>query len=199
MPILRPTRPFALSFARRAKKNHRGTYTISLPLPPDSPNSLRSPQREMHLPPEPFRTMLNKLYGFADLLRHHARKHEMTEDHALGRRGEDIAQRFLQRAGIAIVDRNYRMASGGGEVDLIGWEADTLVFVEVKSRKTEEHGAPDRAIGSQKQLSLIRAAREYARHAEVPWPKVRFDVVNVVFSTPPAVNHFRDVFGSKRS
>jgi putative endonuclease len=140
---------------------------------------------------------MKSLFQLADLLRHHGRKRHMTEDHALGRRGEDIAQRFLQRAGIVIVDRNYRMASGGGEVDLIGWEADTLVFVEVKSRKTDEYGAPDRAIGEQKQLSLARAAREYARHAEVPWQKVRFDVVNVVFATPPAVTHFRDVFGRR--
>lgn len=137
--------------------------------------------------------MIAKLYEFADLLRHHGRKRHMTDDHALGRRGEDLAQRFLQRAGIVIVDRNYRMASGGGEVDLIGWEADTLVFVEVKSRTTGEYGAPDRAIGLQKQSSLLRAAREYARHAEVPWERVRFDVVNVVFSTPLAVTHFRDV------
>jgi putative endonuclease len=113
----------------------------------------------------------------------------------LGRRGEDIAHRFLRRAGLVIVERNYRMASGAGEVDLVGWEADTLVFVEVKSRQTDEYGAPDRAIGPHKQSSLIRAAREYARHAEVPWENVRFDVVNVVFSAPPVVTHFRDVFG----
>ena len=137
--------------------------------------------------------MLTKLYGLADLLRDHARRRHLTEEHALGRRGEDIAHRFLQRAGIVIVDRNYRMSSGGGEVDLVGWEADTLVFVEVKSRQTDEFGAPDRAIGPQKQNSLIRAAREYSRHAEVRWEKLRFDIVNVVFSTPPAVTHFRDV------
>lgn len=136
---------------------------------------------------------MKNLFEFADLLRHHARRRHMTEDHALGRRGEDIAQRFLQRAGIVIVDRNYRMASGAGEVDLVGWEGDRLVFVEVKSRKTDEYGAPDRAIGPNKQASLIRAAREYARHAEVPWEQVRFDVVNVVFRTPPEVMHFRDV------
>ena len=137
--------------------------------------------------------MLAKLYSFADLLRDHARRHHLTAEHALGRRGEDIAQRFLQRAGIVIVDRNYRMASGAGEVDLVGWERDRLVFVEVKSRKTEDFGAPDRAIGAQKQSSMIRAAREYARHAGVALEKVRFDVVNVVFSTPPEVVHLRDV------
>jgi len=140
--------------------------------------------------------MMGRLYEFADVLRHHGRKRHLTPAHALGRRGEDIAQRYLQRAGIVIVARNYRMPSGAGEVDLIGWENDTLVFVEVKSRQDEEYGAPDRAIGAQKQISLLRAAREYARHSEVPWENVRFDVVNVVFNTPPAVTHFRDVFGS---
>ena len=140
--------------------------------------------------------MLGLLYEFADVLRHQAQKRHLNADHALGRRGEDIAHRHLQRAGIVIVARNYRMASGGGEIDLIGWEKDTLVFVEVKSRQTDAYGAPDRAIGEQKQFSLLRAAREYARHAEIPWEKVRFDVVTVVFSTPPSVVHFRDAFGS---
>ncbi|HEX5229957.1 MAG TPA: YraN family protein [Bryobacteraceae bacterium] len=146
--------------------------------------------------------MLSSLYKFSDLLRQQAQRRHLTEDHALGRRGEDIAHRFLQRAGIIIVDRNYRMGSGAGEVDLVGWDGEKLVFVEVKSRKTEEFGAPDRAIGLEKQRSLVRAAREYSRHAEVSWEKVRFDVVNVVFSTPPAVTHFRDVLslrGSLRS
>jgi putative endonuclease len=139
--------------------------------------------------------MMGRLYEFADLLRHHGRKGSMAPDHALGRRGEDIAHRFLRRSGIVVVARNYRMNSGAGEVDLVGWEGDTLVFVEVKSRQTEAYGAPDRAIGPQKEFSLIRAAREYARHAEVPWNRVRFDVVNVVFTTPPAVTHFQNVFG----
>jgi putative endonuclease len=139
--------------------------------------------------------MMGRLYEFADVLRHHGRKRNMSPDLATGRRGEDIAHRYLQRVGIVIVARNFRMASGRGEVDLIGWEGGTLVFVEVKSRHTEEYGAPDRAIGREKESSLLRAAREYARHADVPWENVRFDVVNVVFSTPPLVTHFRDVFG----
>lgn len=142
--------------------------------------------------------MLGRLYQFGDLLRHHGRKRHLSADHELGRRGEDIAHRFLQRNGIVVVARNHRMNSGAGEVDLIGWDRDTLVFVEVKSRTSEEYGAPDRTIGEQKRFSLIRAAREYARHAEVPWSKVRFDVVNVVFSTPPAITHFTNVFGGSR-
>lgn len=139
--------------------------------------------------------MLGRLYEFADVLRHHSRKRHITPDLALGRRGEDIAHRYLQRAGIIIVARNYRMSSGGGELDLIGWENGTLVFVEVKSRQSDEYGSPERAIGREKEINLFRAAREYARHAEVPWENVRFDVVSIVFSTPPLVTHYRDVFG----
>jgi putative endonuclease len=139
------------------------------------------------------------LYKLADGLRHRARKRHMTADHALGRRGEDLAHRFLRHAGFVIVERNNRMATGGGEVDLVAWEIDTLVFVEVKSRTTDEYGAPDRAIGANKQASLVRAAREYARHADVAWDRVRFDVVTVVFAKPPAIAHYRDVFGSRRS
>ena len=138
--------------------------------------------------------MFGRLYEFADKLRHRVRIRTMHPDHAAGRRGEDIAHRFLQRAGIIVVARNYRTASGSGEIDLIGWEGDTLVVIEVKARQTDEYGAPDRAIGPEKQRNLIRAAREFARHAEVPWERVRFDVVNVLFRTPPVVTHLRDVF-----
>jgi len=141
--------------------------------------------------------MLRSLYRFADLLREQSRQHTLNADQALGRRGEDLAHRFLQGAGMAVVARNYRMASGAGEVDLIGWERDTLVFVEVKSRQTDDYSAPERAIGEDKERSLVRAAREYARHAGVPWEKVRFDVVTVVFSSPPAVAHLRDAFSGK--
>jgi putative endonuclease len=138
--------------------------------------------------------LIDRLYELADGLRHRAHKRNLPLDHALGKRGEDIAHRFLQRAGIVIVARNYRTESGSGEVDLIGWDGAALVFVEVKSRTGDEYGAPDRAIGPDKKTALVRAARNYARHAEVPWEQVRFDVVNVLLRTPPAVTHFRDAF-----
>src|SRR5271166_3953440 len=138
--------------------------------------------------------MFRRLYEIADVLRHRARVRGMNPEHALGRRGEDIAHRFLQRAGIIIVARNYRTPTGSGEIDLMGWEGETLVVVEVKSRQTDAYGAPDRAIGAEKKIALVRAARDFARHAEVPWARVRFDVVTVVFGAPPVVTHYRDVF-----
>jgi len=142
--------------------------------------------------------MFGFIYELADGLRHHARRRKWPAEHALGRRGEDIAHRYLQRAGMVVVARNYRSAGGAEEIDLVGWDHGTLVFVEVKSRSTEDYGSPDRAIDPIKQQHMIRAARRYARHAEAPWETVRFDVVTVIFGAPPEVTHYKDVFKPAR-
>jgi putative endonuclease len=115
---------------------------------------------------------------------------------ALGRRGEDIAHRHLQREGLTVVARNYRTATGSAEADLVAWDGDTLVFVEVKTRASADFGPPDRAIADEKRRAVMRAAADYARRAGVPPEKLRFDVVNVICSTPPAVTHFRDAFSA---
>ncbi|MDQ6758598.1 MAG: YraN family protein [Acidobacteriota bacterium] len=140
--------------------------------------------------------MLGSLYRLSDKLRARLRSRRWTLDQATGRRGEDLAHRFLQRAGFVIVARNYRIPAGSGEIDLVGWEDDKLVIVEVKTRRTDEYGPPDRAIGQDKKQSLLRAARDYARRADAPWDQVRFDVVNVLLTSPPAITHFRDVMSS---
>jgi putative endonuclease len=77
---------------------------------------------------------------------------------------------------------------------LVCWERDTLVFVEVKSRASEEYGSPDRAIDQTKRDALVSSARDYARRADVPWSRIRFDVVNVIFSQPPGVSHIQAAF-----
>lgn len=142
--------------------------------------------------------MLGFIYRLSDYLRHRARRKRWTADLAAGRRGEDIAHRFLQRMGMTVVGRNYRMESGAGEIDLIAWDGETLAFVEVKSRGTDDYGAPDRAIGPQKLQTLLRAARDYARRSETPWDKVRFDVVCVLLRSPPEITHYRDVLDTSQ-
>jgi len=93
-----------------------------------------------------------------------------------------------------VVARNYRARSGGGEIDLVAWDGETLVFVEVKARSSEEFGAPGRAVDRDKRLTLVHAAREYARRANVEWRDVRFDIVSVVLGEAPALAHTRDAF-----
>lgn len=111
-----------------------------------------------------------------------------------GRRGEDLAHRFLRRQGFTIVARNYRLSAGDAEADLIAWEGEALVFVEVKSRETSEYGPPERAIGEKKRAHLKRVAREYTRKTETPWERVRFDVVTVILSRPPRLELIRAAF-----
>jgi putative endonuclease len=126
-----------------------------------------------------------------DRLRDLRRRKLWSADLASGRRGEDLAHRFLRRQGFTIVARNYRLSAGDGEVDLIAWEDDALVFVEVKSRASEEFGPPERAIGEQKRVHMLRVARQYTRKTETPWESVRFDVVTVILASPPRIALFR--------
>ena len=131
---------------------------------------------------------------FFDWLRHLARQRRWNPTQALGRRGEDLAHRFLRRQGYVIVARNHRLASGDAEADLIAWERGTLVIVEVKSRHSDEHGPPERAIGDDKRAHLRRVARAYARKTDTPWERVRCDVVTVVLAPRPQLQLVRNAF-----
>jgi putative endonuclease len=120
-----------------------------------------------------------------DYFRHLRRLKQWSPTQASGRRGEDLAHRFLRRQGFVIVARNYRLSAGDGEADLIAWEGDSLVIVEVKSRGSEAFGPPDRAISEQKFHHMRRIAREYTAKTGTPWEQVRFDVVSVLLTNPP--------------
>jgi putative endonuclease len=127
------------------------------------------------------------------------RRRQWTPTLALGRRGEDLAHRFLRSKGFIIVARNYRLSSGDAEADLIAWEGETLVFVEVKSRGTADFGPPERAIGEEKRKHLLRIAREYTRKTQTHWERIRFDVVSVVLTKPPTIELFRNALPTNSS
>jgi putative endonuclease len=128
-----------------------------------------------------------------DWLRHQARKRRWSADQATGRRGEDLAHRFLRKQGYVIISRNYRARSGSGEIDLIAREGATLVFVEVKTRHSAEFGAPERAIGEEKQQALFRTAREFCRRANVDITQARFDTISIVLNRPPEIRHINNL------
>jgi putative endonuclease len=132
-----------------------------------------------------------------DWLRHARRRKIWTPSQAAGRRGEDLAHRFLRRQGFVIVARNYRLGSGDAEADLIAREGEMLVVVEVKSRASGAYGPPDRAIGEEKFRHMLRVAREYVGKTGTPWEHVRFDVVTVLLSPVPAITLFRGAWTPK--
>jgi len=129
-----------------------------------------------------------------DQLRHAGRRRTWDPDLAAGRRGEDLAHRYLRREGYTIVARNYRLSSGEAEADLIAREGEDLVIVEVKTRASVEYGPPERAVSPEKQRHLIRVAREYARKTDTAWERVRFDVVSIVLREPPEITLLRAAF-----
>jgi putative endonuclease len=138
--------------------------------------------------------VISLLYRLADAARHRARRQRDSPELAQGRRGEDLAHRFLRRQGYVVVARNYRPRAGAGEIDLVAWERGTLVFVEVKTRAGAAFGAPERAVDADKERDLTRVAADYARRAGVPWDRVRFDVVSILLEGRPQISLQRDAF-----
>lgn len=133
-----------------------------------------------------------------DALRQQKQQRTLSPEAALGRRGEDLAHRYLQRQGIKVIARNYRPGADS-EIDIVAREGDVVVFVEVKARTSAEFGAPDRAIDEEKRRHILRAAQSYSTRAAIDWSQVRFDVISIVFSKPIQVNHLRDAFFNGRA
>lgn len=128
--------------------------------------------------------LLAPLYRFADLLRY--RNHRNT-----GRRGEDLAHRYLRRRGFVITARNWRPPQGGGEIDIVARDGEYLVFVEVKTRTSDKWNAPERDINDDKMRALRRAARDYVRRAGADPAMVRFDVIAIAGGT---LDYLADAF-----
>lgn len=100
-------------------------------------------------------------------------RHRVT----LGKSGEDLACRELQRRGYAILDRRYRTRAG--EIDIIARLGDVLVFVEVKTRIGEEYGTPLEAVTALKRSRLVAMARDYLGRKRLFDCPCRFDVVAI--------------------
>ena len=116
--------------------------------------------------------------------------------HRLGRAGEDIALRHLERRGCALVARNHRTRFG--EIDLIVHDArtSTLVFCEVKTRRGTGYGHPVEAVTPAKQRRLRMLAQRWLAAHEEHAPELRFDVVGVLVRPyrPALVTHLRAAF-----
>ena len=102
---------------------------------------------------------------------------------SVGDAGEALALAHLERQGLTLVQRNYRVAAGpnarGGEVDLILRERDgTLVFVEVRTRGSAAFGGAAASISASKQRRLVFAAQHFLRRYGT-LPPCRFDVVAI--------------------
>ena len=96
----------------------------------------------------------------------------------LGARGEEAAARFLVKRGYDIVERNWKCYAG--EVDIIARDEETLIFVEVKTRKDCQKGFPAEAVNADKRTRYEKIALEFLKSYEVVDLSVRFDVISIV-------------------
>lgn len=95
-----------------------------------------------------------------------------------GQLGERAAKRQLKRQGLKFLTANFR--SPRGEIDLVFRERDCLVFVEVKTRSSEEWERPAAAVDAERRKRLTQAGLDYLRLLRNPMVKVRFDIVEVL-------------------
>jgi len=94
-----------------------------------------------------------------------------------GKQSERLAVAYLKRNGYRIVETNYR--SPVGEIDIIAREKGTLVFVEVKARRSSRFGSPKGAVTPAKQRKISMAALDYLKRSGQDDVRARFDVVSI--------------------
>lgn len=116
---------------------------------------------------------------------------------AVGRFGEQLATEHLVKAGLEVVQRNWRCRDG--ELDLVARDGSELVFVEVKTRSSTAFGSPAEAVDRRKAARIRRLALRWMnenRDGLAPFSSVRFDVVAVVRGrgTGVRVEHLRGAF-----
>lgn len=118
----------------------------------------------------------------------------MTDRRALGRAGEALAARHLEARGFRIVARNIHLRHA--ELDLVALDRGTLVFVEVRLRRSARFGSAEESVDARKQARLAHAAQELLARGQLPrHAGVRFDVVAIDASVaPPRITHIRDAF-----
>ena len=115
-----------------------------------------------------------------------------------GRIGEEAARTHLKQQGLVFLIANYR--SSRGEIDLVFRDADCLVFVEVKTRSSEEWVRPARAVHARKRRLLAQTAFDYLSLLGNPHVKTRFDIVEVLLcdGVVEKVRHLPNSFSMPR-
>jgi len=113
----------------------------------------------------------------------------------IARRGEDAAAAYLERIGMTLEARNWRCPAG--EIDIVAHDGDTLVLVEVKTRRSERAGSAEEAVSAAKQRKIGRLAGAYVvSGATIPAGGIRFDVVaiRVIAEDRALLRHYRSAF-----
>ena len=118
----------------------------------------------------------------------------MADNKKSGDEGEELAARTLSEKDYKIIERNYRY--GHGEIDIIAKDGETLVFVEVKTRKNLQFGMPEYAVTPTKQRQIKKIAEAYLYEKNITDTDCRMDVVAILLKKgeKPYINHIENAF-----
>jgi putative endonuclease len=117
----------------------------------------------------------------------------MAEHNDLGRLGEKLARAYLETKDYVILDQNW--VYGRAEIDLIAWQDQKIIFVEVKTRRSAEHGAPEEFVNWKKEKQMELASSVYIENKKHEG-EIRFDIIAIVFENKDLyeINHIEDAF-----
>jgi putative endonuclease len=111
----------------------------------------------------------------------------------LGNRGEEMARHYLQEEGYPLLDTNYRCP--WGEIDIVTQDGEDMVFVEVRTRRSQQYGTLEESITASKARHLIAAGQEYLQQKGAEASGWRIDLVGVWLgpdSGMPRVRHLKN-------
>ena len=112
----------------------------------------------------------------------------------LGERGENAAAAFLERAGMTVVERNWRCPAG--EIDVVALDGKPLVLCEVKTRRSTSKGTPEQSVTAAKRRKYAKLAAAYMQQTGLDSVTVRFDVITllVIAEDRALLRHHRAAF-----
>jgi len=116
-----------------------------------------------------------------------------VSSHKLGKDGEEAALRFLENKNFRIIKQGFRFYKG--EIDIIAYDQKTLVFLEVKSRRSHKFGFPEEALTPAKQKQLRKVALGYCTLHKIQDVECRFDVLSLTYNDKGySVSHIKNAF-----
>lgn len=126
---------------------------------------------------------------------HHTESNRVTpsmSNKEFGHWGEEVAADYLESKGYRILERDWR--SGHRDIDIVARNVDSVVFVEVKTRRTNDFGEPYEAVNYQKKRNLLSAINHYIKYKSLDL-HTRFDIISIVAQdmSKPEIQHFEDV------
>ncbi len=116
----------------------------------------------------------------------------MADHNVLGRKGEDKAVAYLESIEYKIVERNWTFH--GYEIDIIAEYKGFIIFIEVKTRATNNWGNPEDAVDKHRMRRMINSASHYLKINKIDKP-TRFDIISITWNQGKAeLEHFEDAF-----